>query len=523
MFCHRLIRSCVLAIFATTILDACAGTVSDLMPGRSFSPGARIVAATTADYATNAGCSVSADGFLWYAIPAGSFPPIDFTNVDCTSATTISADDAPAIPKWATPITSSQTVFVATSLQETPSQNGAALIEADATKSAIPITWMIGDTHYLSPAAITFLNDAHAHNGDDVELERSPTLYALARGLPWYAPSVSVEGAGRDRNIPELLSLGNSAFWGITWNSHGTDGTSDEGAPWGAFCADPSSYKRPEAAGSCRLLSFEWTARDLTRAYFQDTNPRGYSSEAAYSTDPDDVLDRGGFSEFAAVAYERSLVDAYAAAGESQPMVMMSQQETADEGSYASDDPVLGALYDEVRRDGLTAETLRTANASARTFAAAPRAVAFPFIAGGNAASFDSAPFTPATIDFHDGLLGATFVSGHTMPSRIFDYALDPLSSVDTPLVATMPGDATYPKLTSVIAKNGGLVFGFTSPIAQHFAIALWTTPGAVAAAQTNVYPAGRAGLVATFDLPSGPSLQALQCSCPNTTLAYSR
>ncbi len=505
------------------LVVGCSGSQGIPKIPRTIPMGGEMVSPTTVDHATGVGCTVSSDGFVWYALPAGMFPPIDFSNVRCQTSTALDANLQPTIPGWAKAPASSQTIFVATSLQEAYSPTGTSLIEADAARSSVPVSWMIGNPQYLSPQGVSFYNQAHAANGDDVELEESPTLYALARELPWYAPSVSVEGAGRERNISKLTSLGNSAFWAITWNSHGTDNTSDEGAPWGVFCSDPSSYKRPTPDGSCPVVSFEWTARDLTRSFFTNTNPSGYSSEAAFSTDPDDLRNRGGFSDIGAAQYQRSLVDAYAAAGEKQPIVMMSQQETAEEGNFAADDDqILSALYDEVHRDGLSAQTLRTANTAAHTFASASRAIAFPFIAGGNGVSFDGAPFTPATIDFHDSEVGMTFISGHTMPSRVFNYALDPTSFFNKTLVQTMPTDPTFPKLESVVATNGGLMFSFNSPVSQHFAIALWRDPIALGAAQPNVTVAGRAGIVASFDLPAGPSQKTLICNCNSTVLPFS-
>ena len=100
--------------------------------------------------------------------------------------------------------------------------------------------------------------------------------------------------------------------------------TQDMGAPWGAYCADPTSYKRPSPSGNCALVAFEWTARDLTRAYFTQ-------HEEYYSTDPDDLLLRAQFDMGTGSTYIRALVDAYAAAGQTQPLVMVSQQETAEE------------------------------------------------------------------------------------------------------------------------------------------------------------------------------------------------
>lgn len=182
---------------------------------------------------------------------------------------------------------------------------------------------MVGDVRHMAYAAD--YNAFHAANGDDAQGESYANLHAAMKAkLPWYVPSVSVLAGGEERHIQRALSFGEHAFWGITWNSRGTDGTSDYGAPWGTYCADIRSYKRPQPGGGCDLLAFEWTARDLTRAYLS-------GREAAFSTDPDDLLQRAGFTPKTVAAYARKVVDAYAAAGETQPIVMIVQQESIDE------------------------------------------------------------------------------------------------------------------------------------------------------------------------------------------------
>jgi hypothetical protein len=222
----------------------------------------------------------------------------------------------------------------------------------------------------------------------------------------------------------------------------------------------------------------------------------------------------------------RAIVDAYAAAGVSQPLVMMSQQEPSDEGGPrgSSDDVILGALYQQAVADGMQTMTLRQALAAAKAFSAAPRAIAFPFIAGGTTTSeYNGVPFTPATIDFHDNAAGMTFVSGHTLPARLFEYAEDPTSSYTQTLAETLPSSNSYPKLVGVSVSGGSIAFTFQAPQATHFGVALWTDPTRLGLSGSNVTPAGHAGAVITFDLPVGRSTQNVSCSaCTSTTFAYS-
>ena len=388
-------------------------------------------------------------------------------------------------------------------------------IAAAAARHNVPISWMIGTSMYL------FMNENlydsyHRSQGDDVESEDKVNLVrTIRRTLPWYVPTVSVEGAGHERNIAGLLALGEHAFWGITWNSHGTDGTWDYGAPWGSYCADPSSYKRPDPNGKCSLLALEWTARDLTRAYIS-------GQEAYFSTDPDDLQDRAGFSTAGAETYIREIADAYAAAGETQPIVMMSQQESG--GNTSSDSSILDALYDQAIVDHMKVETLAQVAPDAMTFSAAPRAVAFPYIPGGvNVPSsiVNGQTLYPATIDYHDTQVGMSFLAGHTLPTRLFPYADDPQSFYNVPLVSLPASE--FPTLTNAKVSRGMLYLILQAPIQLHFGIAIWSDPAKLRISQPRAIPAGRAAEVITFDLQSGQNQISIRCpGCTATTFSYS-
>jgi hypothetical protein len=393
-------------------------------------------------------------------------------------------------------------------------------LETVAAAHHVPVSWMIaGGSAYLTNSIQAATYSAyHASNGDDVEGEPGE-VSQLQSYFPWYVPSVSAEigGRGRDNRNPALaLALNEHGFWGITWNSQGTDGIHDYGAPWGTYCADPASYKKPAADGSCALLAFEWTARDLTRAYLS-------GQEAAFSTDPDDLLRRGGFSTSEAQTYMAHIVDAYAAAGASQPIVMISQQETA-EAQNAGDGPVMDALYARAAADGMKLETLRQAVTDAAGFSARPRAVAFPFITGGkNAPSslLGGTTVYPATIDYHDRTSGMTFIAGETTPTRVFRYA-DYSTALDALPLPQVPA-SQLPTLTNVAMSGGKLALHFEAPVALHYGIALWTDPAPLELSGTGVVPAGHAGVVLVFDLQSGPNDVSFSCAnCTGTAFPYS-
>jgi hypothetical protein len=245
------------------------------------------------DESTN-GCTVSYDGLIWYAVPPGHFSPLDVRSSKCGAD--LGSDPNAPIPVWALPNGPTKAIFVATSLQQRYSVPGMQMLESDASAVHVPITWMIANGTYLSDAPL--YDQYHAKNGDDVETgEIGPPVAQMKANFPWYAPQVSVDGAGRQRYPADDIAAGFGGFWGITWDSQGIDGTSDLGAPWGEYCADPASYKRPDPGGTCPFLAYEWTARDLTRSYLS-------TLDYWYSTDPDDILIRAGFDPVSGAQYE---------------------------------------------------------------------------------------------------------------------------------------------------------------------------------------------------------------------------
>jgi hypothetical protein len=519
----RRLASCFAGVLLAVTLASCSGGGGSLVPpppqdARLPGGGTQTELPLQAyDVLTGGPCDISYDGLVWYMLPAGPFPPVDARFARCSAPAALSVNAAPSMPAWATPAGATQAIFIATSLMERPySPEGVAALHAVATAARVPVTWMIGNVMYLQAGNYEIFNAYHKQDGDDVEMEDNREfIVAGPKRFPWYAPTVSVEGAGRERQISQLLSFGERGFWGITWNSLHVDYTSDMGAPWGTYCADVSSYKRPSPTGNCTLVAFEWTARDLTRAYFT-------GHEEYYSTDPDDVLERAQFGVTAGSQYVRSLVDAYAAAGEFQPLVMMSQQEAPEMISGASGDAaVLGALYQEAVKVGMKPMTLASALPLARSFSNQPRAIAFPFIPGGRTILRNGSALDPSTIDYHDNAAGMTFAGGHTTPSRLFLYSQDPVSVFNQPLVQ-LPA-AELPQLTMVAVSGGKMYFHFHSSIALHYGVALWGDPTYLGVWGPNVSISGHAGAVVAFDLPAGDSDQAVVCArCVGTALPLS-
>ena len=518
----RLFASSLGACVLCAGVVSCSGSGTALPPNPSNAqlPGTGVKTPVTPrayDVLSGGPCALSYDGVIWYKVQPGPFPPIDVHYAKCGAAASLHVSAAPPIPAWARPVGATQAIFIATSLMEHPfSPAGVAALHGVAAAAHVPVTWMLGNVEYLEAGNYEIFNQYHASDGDDVEMEHDIEYLQVGKErFPWYVPTVSVEGAGHERLVGQALAWGEHGFWGITWDSLDIDHTSDRGAPWGTYCADPSSYKRPSPTGSCDLVSFEWTARDLTRSYF--TGRDDY-----FSTDPDDVQERGGFNGTTGSAYLRSVVDAYAAAGELQPLVMMSQQEAPEmiDGAPA-DSTLMGALYSQALADGMTPMTLAAALPVAQTFSNRPRAIAFPYISGGTTFLRDGSPVEPSTIDYHDNVAGMTFIGGHSTPSRLFLYAQDPTSQYNVPLAQFPP--AQFPELTMVAVAHGRLYFHFHASTALHFGVAIWADPAFLGISGPNVSISGRAGAVAAFDVPQGDSDQSVSCtSCTNGTLPLS-
>ncbi|HEY3674837.1 MAG TPA: hypothetical protein VGK84_02485 [Candidatus Tumulicola sp.] len=422
-----------------------------------------------------------------------------------------SYDVAP--PAWAVPSGPTRAYFVATSLQQRYSISGMLAMERIASRYSIPMTWMLGDLWWLG--LDEYYNRFHSRNGDDVEAEYFASLHQRMRvSMPWYLPSVSVAGAGEERDLGRAAAFGERAFWGITWNSDGTDGTYDRGAPWGAYCADPRSYKRPDTANSCREVAFEWTARDLTRAYLS-------GREDWFSTDPDD-LQRAGLGVDEARRYVHELIDAYAAAGQSQPLVIVSQQESG-EATNAGDEAILDALYGRAAAVGMRAVTLRVAAIEARRFAGRARAVAFPSLAFGPqtpSTVLGGDSLYPATIDYHDRSIGATFLAGHTLPSRLFDYSSQSRSAFDRSLRAIPT--AASPRLLAATIEGGAIVLTLDSPQKLRYALAFWSDPSRLRVYGRRSIAAGRAGIVIPLILRRGTQTVIVRCGgCSTSVLPY--
>jgi hypothetical protein len=204
-------------------------------------------------------------------------------------------------------------------------------------------------------------------------------------------------------------------------------------------------------------------------------------------------------------------------------MVMMSQQESIDEGTRGSeDDPVLGALYSQAVADGMRTMTLRSALPFAQNFSANPRAIAFPYLPGGSTTAYNGVPFTPATIDYHDDVAGMTFIAGHALPARLFTYANDPTSTFNHTLVVTLPTDPLFPSLIGFTYAKHALTFTFEAPVSVHIGVALWSDPAQLKLSGGHVTPAGHGGAVLTFDLPAGRSARTVRCDgCNSETLPY--
>ncbi len=489
---HRMLHHWATVTFAALAL--CPGAAAAAAAPPSAAPVYDKLGAT-------ASCRVSSDAAVWYTVPQGTFSPLRVAASDCP-ADALGVAPAP-VPSWAKPNGPTQAVFSAVSLVEKP-RGGPIQPMADAAHAAgVPLTYLLGWDWIPSNVPVI---DAEHERGDDVQVV--PSNLALARNAwTWFAPSISVLGAGMERRIDLTLATKLGAFWGITWDSAGVDGAFDRGAPWGLYCADPLSYKRPAPDGRCDLAGIEWTARDLTMAYES-------GREDAYSTDPDDLRLRAHLPPAAAAEYEREIVDAYAAAGQTTPLLMVAQEEPQEfADALAEDRPIELALYEQARRDGMTVTTLANAVRRLAPTAAQTRVIAFPALAA-------SGRYGPATIDAHDAHVGLTFTAANLMPDRVFAYDRATKSARDVPIPQLSARE--MPVLLGVTARDGVLTLHFRAPIATDFGVAFWVDPAVAGWTSPNVIPAGRAGAVAFFDLARGDNTVTLGCrACTSDTFPY--
>ena len=429
------------------------------------------------------------------------------------------------LPTWAKPQARTKALFAFVSFHEIVSRAGMQRLAELAHSRGIPVTWMTGQP--LTFDAAGDLYDAyHAQFGDDLQVRptnhnpfapASPTRTGFARiaaqRFAWFTPVVAAEGSGYERGISADIADGYRAFWGIAWNSHRLDNDYDEGTPWGAYCADPSSYKRP-ATAPCSFDGFEWTARDLTRAAISD-------HEEFYSTDPDD-LQAAGFDATSGPPYVRALIDAYAAAGESNPLLVIVHQEPDQmenpplTSAVRTSGALLDAIFDQAKRDGMRAVTLAEAT-RAQGLASMPRAVAFPYIPS-LAVPEAWAPWSyrgpyPATIDYRDANVGMSFVAGRATPVRVFRF--DRARSWPTFLTLPRLQRSETPRLVSAQLHDSTLTLQFDAPVVTRYGIALWSDPAKVrwTSRQAVITYAGRAGAVAAFNLPRGRSAVELVCT----------
>ena len=110
---------------AAALLAGCGGSAAATPPIRQTQSAGAL---TTADQIGAGGCAFSVDGLVWYAVPSGVVPPFDYSHLRCAGVATTGAGATPPIPSWARPRGPTQTIFVATSLQETYSLGGMQAI-----------------------------------------------------------------------------------------------------------------------------------------------------------------------------------------------------------------------------------------------------------------------------------------------------------------------------------------------------------------------------------------------------------
>lgn len=203
----------------------------------------------------------------------------------------------------------------------------------------IPVTWLVTPTS--ASLAAKELTHWHEKFGDEVALappelsltpaddkppysERRDRLVRLRRELcevlPW--TKCTVFSGHTDPEVAKLgLEIGFEGVWGYCWEQIDVDGITDRGCPWGCYYINPEDRRRPAWGKS--IVSFEWTARDLIKAFHS-----GHSS--LWSTDPNDVA-RSRLCAWDQIDYWKGLADNYVRNARYNPHVFLVQQQESHE------------------------------------------------------------------------------------------------------------------------------------------------------------------------------------------------
>lgn len=192
----------------------------------------------------------------------------------------------------------------------------------------IPVTWLVSPKS--ARCEIEMLTEFQEKYGDEIammfdfnltgfkhELQRETSLKLTLEDyremlrkqkeeIEKYLPLAKVKVAGQGIRTPDMLEAarleGFIGMFGHCYCQIGTDSITDFGMPWGSFPMRVGSKELP-AKGEQGPIAFEWTMRDLNRA-FHTCRPE------LWSTDPNDV-ERGGVCTDTNVEYWKNLFMQY--------------------------------------------------------------------------------------------------------------------------------------------------------------------------------------------------------------------
>lgn len=219
------------------------------------------------------------------------------------------------------------------------SLKGMRLLADTLHPHGVPITWLVSPES--ARAAEAELTHWHHEHGDDVALAPPELSLTPADTKPDYRERVARLGryreeikkilpwteciVGSGHTDPEIVRMcrevGIEGLWGLCWEQIDVDDITDRGCPWGSYYMHPEDRLRPAEGRS--VLSFEWTARDLLKAFHS-----GHAS--LYSTDPNDVA-RSSLCSWEDIDYWKGLADNYIRNKRYNDHVFMVQQQESHE------------------------------------------------------------------------------------------------------------------------------------------------------------------------------------------------
>jgi hypothetical protein len=113
-----------------------------------------------------------------------------------------------------------------------------------------------------------------------------------------------------------------------------------------------------------------------------------------------------------------------------------------------------------------------------------------------------------------------TFLAGHALPTRVFDYSKQSRSRYDRSLAQLSVSE--MPRALGARVLQGRIQFTIAAPRDMPYALALWSDASRLRLTPGTAIAAGRAGVVVPVRLRRGVQTITLRCAgCSTSVLPY--